>query len=54
MELAKAPYLNLEKNGILQRSGLIAVNGVDVSEIHSEDLSRQISYLNENVSLFSG
>lgn len=35
-------------------SGLIAVNGVDVSEIHSEDLSRQISYLNENVSLFSG
>lgn len=35
-------------------NGLITVNGVDVSEIHSEDLSRQISYLNENVSLFSG
>lgn len=34
--------------------GEILVNDVDVSQMRSEDLSKLVSYLNENVSLFSG
>lgn len=35
-------------------SGNIYINGINVSELDSATLSRSISYLNENVSLFSG
>lgn len=35
-------------------SGNICINGINVSELDSATLSRSISYLNENVSLFSG
>lgn len=34
--------------------GSICINGTDISELDSKDLSKLISYLNENVSLFSG
>ena len=35
-------------------SGNVTLNGVDINTLTSEDISRKVSYLNENVSLFSG
>ncbi len=50
----KSSVFKLLKKWYKNYSGSITVNGTDVNNYSSSELSRIVSYLNENVSLFSG
>ena len=50
----KSTMFKTLKKRISAYSGDILINGVSFEDISNEELSRSVSYLNENVSLFSG
>ena len=50
----KSSVFKVLKKWFSNCSGKISINDTDISALRSEDLSGVVSYLNENVSMFSG